>query len=215
MDEIDTKDQASVEQSAIDSLTRERDSWQARALNAERQAEQLQNVIAKNVKSGKMDAVHWYRLAAFYSEPAKEIIKAGDHGILLQGLQYDQQGEPILAVCSVSCAVAPDQGRQLERLLQANLRMPVLILTDNVKLARLQRISEAQARAIMNQEAVSDSEERSAPVIDFKAANALAGRPSEPTEGEGVRAGDSEEPETDIRPPESVAGDGGNEERER
>lgn len=60
---------------------------------------------------------------------------------------------PILAVCTVPCeAVSNEQGEALRRLLSANLRLPTLVLTNNVQLVKLKPITEARAKDVMLKE---------------------------------------------------------------
>jgi hypothetical protein len=86
----------------------------------------------------------WVKLVEFWDAPSKRIMDVSDKNILLQGTIEDN-----LAVCLVPQAIGPTQGDALRQLLEANLRMSVLLLTDNVQLMRMKVISDGIANAIM------------------------------------------------------------------
>jgi len=69
-------------------------------------------------------------------------------------------GEPELALCVVPPAISQQQGEALRMMLTANLRVPVVLLTDNVHLVQLKPISEAQAKAAFDDGAPNDKESK-------------------------------------------------------
>jgi len=125
----------------------------------------------------------WFKMAALFDFPSKRVAQVGDgEDVLIKGVRYRAEitcggcgksikvnqlntkdgGEdklelmPELAVCVVSRSILEEQGETLRRMLEANLRMPVLLLTDNVHLVKLKPISNAVAKSIMDQAAADD-----------------------------------------------------------
>lgn len=80
-----------------------------------------------------------------------------------------------VAVALVPPAITHEQGVALQKLLEANMRAPVMVLTNNVQLVQLRPIPEARAR-----EALAAGGE----VVQFQRGD----DGQEPTEGQGPRA---------------------------
>ena len=91
---------------------------------------------------------HWYKLECFWSGEAQPVMKVNDENVLLVGwIPPDND----VAVCLVPPSVGQEQGLALEKILEANLRAPVLVLTNNTQLVKLAPISDAEAQRIMKE----------------------------------------------------------------
>lgn len=88
----------------------------------------------------------WYRMTTFFDNDAKTIMKVGEEDILLSGW-VPPDGD--LALCLAPTSLSHDQGLALTKLLEANLRKPVLLLTNNVQLVKLKPITDGEAETIM------------------------------------------------------------------
>jgi hypothetical protein len=98
----------------------------------------------------------WYRVEALWDGPAACVSQIGDVDILLQGMLYKTDpkaaNEPELAACLVPPSMSESQIRSLNILLTANLRVPVLLLTNNIHLVRMRRITDDEAAKVMRAE---------------------------------------------------------------
>ena len=61
-------------------------------------------------------------------------------------------GEPEIAICQVPTSIGPSQGAMLQTLLEANLRVPVLVFTNNIGMAKLVEIPEEEAEKILKEQ---------------------------------------------------------------
>ena len=152
----------------------------------------MKNTTAKILKKPQ-----WYKLIALYDEPAQKIMEVEQHDIVLTGMEYLSDGEPKLAVCSVPTSLPDNMGEPLRRLLEANLRCPVLVLTNNVQLAQLKRISFAEAKAILDKRRPPEEQKKEEHgklielPIERKRSEESGGGQAEQNEGENVRTEDS------------------------
>ena len=96
----------------------------------------------------------WYQLVSFFETDGKSIMSIDGENVLLSGWlppDYD------CAVVVVPTSVTQEQGIALQRLMEANLRHPVLVLTNNTQLVRLKPISDQLAESIMRSESNANS----------------------------------------------------------
>jgi hypothetical protein len=125
----------------------------------------------------------WYRMVEFFDGPARVVTSVNDADVLLQGVLYEvdfpcpkcgatvhldkiklqEDGtadlSPQLGICLIPQeAVSNEQGEALRRMLEANLRMPVLLISNNVQMVQLKPISKAAADAILQEESASGEE---------------------------------------------------------
>lgn len=102
----------------------------------------------KSQKSSRPKKPHWYTMESFFKSDSQLVMKVGDEDIVLCGWvpPYNE-----VAVCLVPSSITQQQGLALQKILEANLRAPVLVLTNNTQLVRLKQISESEAIRIMNE----------------------------------------------------------------
>lgn len=171
----------------------------------------------------------WYRMTEFFDGTAKAITNVNNADVLLQGVLYEvdfscpkcgakihldkiklrEDGtadlSPQLGLCLIPQeAVSNQQGEALRRMIEANLRMPVLLISNNVQMVRLKPIHQAEADRIL-EGAGKDGE--AGKLVAFKSGN----RPEEPDSGRGDGTGDSGRPAKDSGPPGAVGRDEGGE----
>jgi hypothetical protein len=91
---------------------------------------------------------HWYRMESFWEKNAQSVMKVGDEDIVLCGWVPPYND---VAVCVVPPSITQQQGLALQKILEANLRAPCLVLTNNTQLVRLKQIPEAEALRIMEE----------------------------------------------------------------
>ena len=119
----------------------------------------------------------WFRMEALFDGPAKRIQVLENTDVLLRGVKY--RGEitcgccghtiktaqlsvkggiedkldltPELAICTVPPAIMEEQAEFLRITSEAQLRMPVMLLTDNVHYVRLRPISGGLAKKLQEQ----------------------------------------------------------------
>lgn len=129
----------------------------------------------------KLRKTQWYRMESFFDGPSQQVVGLGDAEVLLQGVLYEasfpcpkcghkvcldkmrvRKGEgerdgtidfsPQLGLCLVPQeAISNVQGEGLRRMLEANLRMPVLLMSTNVQMAKLRPIHQAEADRILSE----------------------------------------------------------------
>jgi hypothetical protein len=93
----------------------------------------------------------WYKITGLFDGSAKKVMKVGSHDILVRGMLYEEQGgEPELAICVAPQAIGEKQGLALRQTLEANLRTPVLLLTDNIHLCKLVPIEDEEADKVLD-----------------------------------------------------------------
>ena len=90
----------------------------------------------------------WHRMEAFWEKGAQSVMKVGDEDIVLCGWVPPYND---VAVCVVPPSITQQQGLALQKILEANLRAPCLVLTSNTQLVRLKPIPEAEALRIMKE----------------------------------------------------------------
>ena len=157
----------------------------------------------------------WYRMEAFFDGKAQAVTEVGDAQIVLQGTIYegavacpacdakvhldkitltkDARADlsPQLGICLIPQeAVSNTQGEGLRRLLEANLRMPVVLISNNVQLVQLRPIHEAEADRILSGEGDDGGK-----VVAFK--NRKGERPG----GQDIREADRPRSESDPGSP--------------
>ena len=140
----------------------------------------------KKRKSG----AKWYKMVSFFDGSAKSIMKVGGEDILLQGyLSPDND----VAVCLVPPSITHEQGVALEKILEAYLTGPVLVLTNNTQLVKLRKISNADANAILRKGAGHA-------VVQYeRKEEQICGGEDVSPEGSQVRAGDRDGVAADLR----------------
>jgi hypothetical protein len=126
-------------------------------------------------------------------------------------LYRDRDGEPELAIVQVPAeGFSEEDASSLHKLVTANLRVPVLLLSNNVTMVKLKPITNKRAEDLRKEEAArgqsngKEGEEKEGP-------KAGAGREEFGGEREGVRKEDSGDAEADLRQSGSGDGDGGGE----
>ncbi|MCU0912977.1 MAG: hypothetical protein MUC88_00265 [Planctomycetes bacterium] len=128
----------------------------------------------------------WYKMTQLFDGVAKRIAEVGEHNILVRGVRYaasikcqqcghrihlnnlrvGAQGDqldlsPELAICVVPMGLPDAMGEDLRRMSEANLRMPVLLVTSNVHYVQLRPLHVAEAKRLMT-EGVEHAEQREA-----------------------------------------------------
>lgn len=163
-------------------------------------------------------------MVSFFDDQSQVVTEVNDAKIVLQGVIYEAQVacpscgkkihldratvaggrldlSPQLGLCLIpQDAVSNNQGEALRRMLEANLRMPVLLLTDNVSMVRLRPIHEGEAQRILDGEG-----DGYAKVVAFPG----RGGAQEQASGQGIRAPDRNGPAADLGPQGPDEGDQG------
>jgi len=88
----------------------------------------------------------WYRMEAMFDGHAREILKVGEEHVTLLGWVPPDNA---VAVCLIPPSITHTQGQALQKILEANFRAPVLLLTDTIQLVKLKPISDGKARLLM------------------------------------------------------------------
>jgi len=168
----------------------------------------------------------WYRMQAMFEGAAHLVTEINDAEVLLQGVFYEAdfpcpkcgtkvhldrinlRGDghadlsPQLGICLIPPEAASNAaGEALRRMLEANLRMPVLLLSNNIHMVKLKPIPEAEAKRIM--EGAGDEEEGRLVSIP------VGRRQAEPVGGEAAREDGGGVPAGGPGPSGSGGGDGG------
>jgi hypothetical protein len=93
----------------------------------------------------------WYRVDAVWRDGDGAPVAIGA-GVIVRRMFYRTEGgEPELAVLSVPMgAVSPQMSNEFVRACEAALRVPVLALSDEVRIARLVPITKAEAGACIS-----------------------------------------------------------------
>lgn len=171
----------------------------------------------------------WYQMRRFFDGPAKTITPVNDANVILQGVIYEanfacpkcghavhmdrirltEDGKadlsPQLGVCLIPQeAISNQQGEALRRMLEANLRMPVVLLSDNIQLVELRPIHQATADRILGEASGESTEGR---LVSFPIGNISA----EPEGGARPGAADNAGSAGNLGA-EAPQGDGGGEE---
>ncbi len=97
----------------------------------------------------------WYRVDAVWRDGDEAPVAIGD-GVVVRRMFYRTEGgEPELAVLSVPMgAVSPQMSHEFVRACEAALRVPVLALSDEVRIVRLVPITKDEAEACVSGPAV-------------------------------------------------------------
>jgi hypothetical protein len=95
-----------------------------------------------------MRRADWYRLEALFDRKAQTVMKVEGGDVVLAGF-IPPENE--VALCLAPPAITHEQGLALQKLLEANFRSPVVVLTNNVQLVRLKPITAAEARRVMQE----------------------------------------------------------------
>jgi hypothetical protein len=127
----------------------------------------------------------WYEMVAMFDGEAKQVLELGgkDRVVMTGTIPPDDD----VAICLVPPSVSNEQGLALQKILEANFRKTVLVLSNNIQMVRLKPISMRRATEII--ERGNDGQ-----VVQI-ARDTVAG------EGEAVRAEDRAGHEGDLRPP--------------
>lgn len=88
----------------------------------------------------------WYQLTGLWDGQAKEVIKLGEEQVVMLGFLPPRME---VAVCVVPPSVTTEQGEAVTKLLEANFQKPVVVLSNNIQLARLRPVSAKRAREMM------------------------------------------------------------------
>jgi len=92
----------------------------------------------------------WYRLTAFFDGKAQQVLRVNDEDVLLSGWVPPDND---VCVVLVPPSVSNEQGIALQKILEANFRHSVLLLTNTTQLVRLKPISDVTANQIMGKAA--------------------------------------------------------------
>jgi hypothetical protein len=184
-----------------------------------------------NPMSGKTIAIRkpkWYRMTQFFDGASQVVTEINDAEVLLQGVLYEavfpcpkcgakvhmdkiklkEDGtadlSPQLGLCLIPHeAIGNQQGEALRRMLEANLRMPVLLISNNVQMVRLKPISQQAAHEILK--GANEDGQAEGRLVAFTGGD----RQEEQGSGEGARAGGGDGPASDPgagTPPEDGRG---------
>lgn len=93
---------------------------------------------------------NWYEVVSMFDGEAKKILEVAGHDVVVRGtLRLGEEYEQ-LAVCMIPQLNYPmSQLEVIRQATEASIRLPVLLLTDNVQLCRLRRITDKQAAKLM------------------------------------------------------------------
>ena len=145
--------------------------------------------MAVKKRAGELRKPTWYRMVSMFDGAAKRIAVLGKGGeALLRGVRYSAKVvcgkcghtidmnslrvkggvedrlelSPELAVCTIPTSVTESQGEALRRMLEGNLRMPVLLISDNIHLVQLKPIITKIAKTIMDEAADEETRQLAA-----------------------------------------------------
>lgn len=136
----------------------------------------------------------WYRMTSFFENSSKRVMSVQDEDVLLCGwIPPDMDCGIVL----VPPSVTQDQGLALEKIIEAQLRKPVLVMTNNTQLVRLKPITDALAKQIMEGEA--DAHDQVIQVSTKEKSEVRSGGETSSEEGPSVRSEDSERAPADLR----------------
>jgi hypothetical protein len=154
--------------------------------------------VSSNGKRPASKRPRWHKLVSFFDGAAKSILQVNDADVVLQGwVPPDNE----CAVVLVPTSVTHEQGLALQKIIEAQLRRPVLVMTNNTQLVRLRPITDAEAKRVMEQEAIGGQ------VIQIERDSVAEGAP-ESSAGIGVRAEGGESDAGDLRLAVAAGGDG-------
>jgi hypothetical protein len=88
----------------------------------------------------------WYKLEAFFDGKAQTVCDVNGEDVVLAGW-IPPENE--VAVCLAPTSITHDQGMALEKLLEANFRSPVVVLTNNIQLVKLKPVLDSVARKLI------------------------------------------------------------------
>jgi hypothetical protein len=99
----------------------------------------------------------WYKIECLFDQKAQKVMQIGDADILLREMYYvksenGKTGEPELAICQVPTAIGRAQGANLQHLLEANLRVPVVVLTNNINMVKLKAVTDEEAEKVLGKQ---------------------------------------------------------------
>lgn len=171
--------------------------------------------MSAKIKNIVIRKPQWYRMVDFFDGPAKAVTRVNEADVLLQGVLYEADFpcpkcgakvhldkinlkendnadlSPQLGLCLIPQeAVGNQQGEALRRMLEANLRMPVLLISNNVQMVRLKPIMQGEADRIL--EGAGEDGKAEGKLLAIPGGN----REAEQRGGQGTRAGDR------VGPPE-------------
>lgn len=137
----------------------------------------------------------WFKFTAMFDQAAKSVLKINNEDVVLCGwIPPDMDCSVVL----VPTSVTHEQGLALQKIIEAQTRKPVLVLTNNTQLVRLKPITDAEAKRIMEA-----SEDGQGEIVQVQ-----AGSNGEGT-GDELRAEGGEPDEGDLRPSEADTADAG------
>jgi hypothetical protein len=125
----------------------------------------------------------WYKVARLWDQAARKEIRLEDGDVVALG-RIPPEAE--VMVCLVPTSITAQQGMALQKILEAQYRGPVLVLTNNVQLARLREISDLEAAKIMAETSNDDA------IVEWPG--------QQPSERGGVRGEDRPGAESGPRP---------------
>lgn len=88
----------------------------------------------------------WYRLTAFFDGKSQQVLRVNEEDVLLAGWVPPDND---VCICLVPPSVSNEQGVALQKILEANFRHSVLVLTNTTQLVRLKPISDVTANQIL------------------------------------------------------------------
>lgn len=91
----------------------------------------------------------WYKMVAFFDGKSKQTMTVNEENIVTLGWVPPDMD---VSIVLVPPSVSHEQGIAIQKLLEANFRKPVLVLTNTTQLVRLKPISDAEADQIMKAE---------------------------------------------------------------
>lgn len=100
----------------------------------------------KKTRQQQLRKPQWYKMTSFFNGEAREIVKVNGESVVLSGWVPPDDD---LGVCLVPASITHEQGMALRKILEANFKAPMLLLTNNVQLAKLKPITPNEADQLM------------------------------------------------------------------
>jgi hypothetical protein len=91
----------------------------------------------------------WYQVVALFDGEAKRVMTVAQHDIVVRGTLNLGESYEQLAVCMMPQGLPQSHLEPIRQAVEGNLRLPVLLLTDNVHLCKLKPLTEKQATKLL------------------------------------------------------------------
>jgi len=101
----------------------------------------------------KAERESWYQMTALFDGEAKTTMEINGESVLTLGwVPPDNE----VAVVLVPPSVTHEQGKAIQKMIEANFRKPVIVLTNTTQLVRLRKISSSRASKLMGDAGAGD-----------------------------------------------------------